>query len=81
VDGSGQGPTPLPPGQILPAAEIKGRMTLIEVSSQTGVPIAAILVALDLPPDTSPKTQVKGLVEQGLIPDVQAIRDAVSALQ
>ena len=55
--GDGTGPTPLPEGQILPADQIKGRMTLREVSDQCAVDLDALLAALNLPQDTDPDTQ------------------------
>lgn len=80
-DGTGTGPTPLPAGQILPAVDIKGRMTLQEVASQTGVELAKLLAALGLPADTNPNTQVKTLVDEGKVAEVETIRAAVTELQ
>ena len=80
-DGSGTGPTPLPPGQVLPANQIKGRMTLAEVSTQCAVPLEQLLTALNLPAQTDPNTQIKSLIEQGLLVEVTAVQTAVAALQ
>lgn len=80
-EGTGAGPTPLPAGQVLPADEIKGRMTLQEIADQCAVPLDKLLEALKLPADTSPATQVKTLVDEGQIPEIQNIRDAVKELQ
>lgn len=74
-------PTPLPQGQVLPASEIKGRMTLAEVSAQCAVPLDKLLAALNLPPDTNPQTALKDLVSAGKIPEVSAVQVAVAELQ
>lgn len=79
-DGSGAGPTPLPPGQTLPASEIKGRHTLAEVAAQCAVPLEQIYAALDLPADLDPDTQLKDLAASRQL-EVQAVRDAVAGLQ
>lgn len=79
--GTGLGPTPLPPGQILPADQIKGRMTLREVADQCAVPLDKLLAALNLPADTDPNTGLKDLINSGKIADVDPVRVAVAALQ
>lgn len=79
--GDGAGPTPLPAGQILPASEIKGRMTLREVSEQCAVDLAALLAALDLPSDTDPETQLKALTQGGLLDEINQVQEAVASLQ
>jgi hypothetical protein len=80
-DGTGTGPTPLPPGVILAGAGIKGKQTLQEIVDQAQVPLDALLAALDLPADTDPTLAVRDLVEQGQIPEIEAVRSAVTALQ
>lgn len=80
-DGTGTGPTPLPPGEILAGADIKGKQTLQEIVEQAQVPLDALLAALDLPADTDPTLAVRDLVEQGQIPEIEAVRTAVAALQ
>jgi hypothetical protein len=77
----GTGPTPLPPGQILPADQIKGRMTLREVSEQCAVDLDDLLVALSLPPDTDPDTPIKMLVQEGILDEITQVQEAVVALQ
>jgi hypothetical protein len=79
--GDGTGPTPLPEGEILPADQIKGRMTLREVSDQCAVDLDALQEVLNLPQDTDPDTQLKSLIEQGVIEEVTQVQDAVAALQ
>ncbi len=79
--GDGTGPTPLPEGQILPADQIKGRMTLREVSDQCAVDLDALRAALGLPADTDPDTQLKTLIEQGSLDEVTQVQEAVAALQ
>ena len=60
--GSGESaPTPLPAGQVLPASQIKGTMTLRDVSQQCGVPFDKMLAAAKLPAGTNPEIQVKSL--------------------
>ncbi len=80
-DGTGLGPTPLPPGQVLPADQIKGRMTLREVSEQCAVPLDQLLAALNLPSDTDPNVAIKDLISQGTLSDVTVVKDAVAKLQ
>jgi hypothetical protein len=79
--GDGTGPTPLPEGQILPADQIKGRMTLREVSGQCAVDLDALRAALNLPQDTDPDTQIKALIEEGILDEVTQVQEAVAALQ
>lgn len=79
--GDGTGPTPLPPGQILPADQIKGRMTLRDVSEQCGVDLAALLEALNLPSDTDPDTQLKTLTQNGVLDEVTQVQEAAAILQ
>lgn len=78
--GTGTGPTPLPAGQLLPADQIKGSMTLKDVASQTGVPLDKLLASLKLPANTNPNTQLKTLMSEGKVGDVQVVRDAVLGL-
>lgn len=80
-DGSGAGPTPLPAGQILPADQIKGRLTLAEISAQCAVPLGRLLAALGLPAETDPALKVKDLVSQGLVAETTTVQAAVAALQ
>ena len=80
-DGTGIGPTPLPPGQVLPADQIKGRLTLREVSDQCAVPLNQLLAALNLPPATDPNVAIKDLISQGSLEEVTVVKDAVAKLQ
>lgn len=80
-EGAGTGPTPLPSGVLLTGADIKGRHTLREIADQAQVPLADLLAALKLPPDTDPSLSVKSLVDGGKVPETQDVRDAVTALQ
>ena len=68
VDGAGQ--------QIQPSVEdvnsIKGWMTLEQVSTTFGVPVAEILAAFDLPADTPAGTALKDLESD--IFDIPALR-------
>jgi hypothetical protein len=79
--GTGTGPTPLPPGQVLLAAEIKGRMTLQEISDGCGVPLETLYDELHLSKDISPTTALKDIKAQIADFEVQAVRDVVSAYQ
>jgi hypothetical protein len=80
-DGTGIGPTPLPLGQVLPADQIKGRLTLREVSDQCAVPLDQLLAVLNLPPDTDPNVAIKDLISQGKLSEVTVVKDAVAKLQ
>jgi hypothetical protein len=80
-DGTGTGPTPLPAGQILPANQIKGKLTLRQVSEQCAVPLEALLAELGLPATTNPDTALKDLVAQGTLTEVTQVQTAVAKLQ
>ncbi len=80
-EGTGEGPTPLPPGQVLPYDQIKGKMTLQEIADQCAVPLTKLLETLTLPTNTNPATEIKSLVADGKIAEVTAVRDAVKVLQ
>lgn len=79
--GTGVGPTLLPPGQVLPADQIKGRMTLREVADQCAVPLDQLLAALNLPPDTNANIALKDLINAGTLAEVTTVKDAVAKLQ
>lgn len=74
-------PTPLPVGQILSASEIKGRMTLAEVSDQCGVPLDQLLAKLNLAPDTNSDTALKDLVNGGKIAAITDVQSVVADMQ
>ncbi len=78
---TGATPTPLPAGQILPANQIKGRMTLREVSTQCAVSPDALLAALKQPGSTNPDTAIKDFISAGKISDVTTVQQAVAGLQ
>ena len=80
-DGTGVDLTPLLPGQVLPADQIKGRLTLREVSEQCVVPFDQLLAALNLPPDTDPNVAIKDLISQGTLSEITVVKDAVAKLQ
>jgi len=79
-DGTGLN-TPLPPGQVLPADQIKGRMTLREVSDQCAVPIDQLLATLNLPLNTDPNVAIRDLISQGMLSEVTIVKDAATKLQ
>jgi len=56
-------------------------MTLQEIADQCAVPLDKLLEALKLPTNISPATQVKTLVDEGKVVEIQNIRDAVKMLQ
>jgi hypothetical protein len=66
---------------VTSAVDIKGRHTLQEIVDATGIELAALLAALNLPEDTDPQTAVRELVDAGLVSEVDDIRTAVAALQ
>ncbi|MGE5263990.1 MAG: hypothetical protein ACM3S0_11470 [Acidobacteriota bacterium] len=74
-------PTSLPPGQVLPANQIKGSMTLRTVSQQCAVPLDQVMIGLKLPAETDPNTLIKDLVSQGKIAEVSAVQKVVAELQ
>lgn len=75
------GPTSMPEGEIVPGSEIKGSWTLQSVSDSCGIPPEQLYSGLGLPDDTPPETQLKGLIESGLLSEVQVVRDLVTAYQ
>ena len=80
-DQLGSGPTPLPPGEVLAAVDIKGRSTLQEIVDQADVPADALLAALGLPADTDMHTALKDLAADGRIAEVDTVRLVVAELQ
>lgn len=80
-DGTRPTPTALPPGVTLTVDQIKGSMTLRQVSEQTGVSLGAILEALKLPADVGVDTALKDLISAGKLTEVTQVRDAVTRLQ
>lgn len=79
-DGTRPTPTALPPGVTLSVDQIKGSMTLRQVSEQTGVSLGAILEALKLPADAGVDTALKDLISAGKLTEVTQVRDAVTRL-
>lgn len=73
-------PTVLPAGQGLQPAEIKGRMSLREVSVAGSVQLYALLAALGLP-EAKADTPIKDLINAGDLSDMNAVRDAAAKLQ
>jgi hypothetical protein len=80
-DGSGPGSTPLPQGQVLPAAEIKGRMTLQQVSDQCGIPLSTLYKELGLSDSMSSTVPLRDLKNQIDGFEVSLVRDVVAANQ
>jgi predicted flap endonuclease-1-like 5' DNA nuclease len=78
--GGGTGEEGVPPA-VTSALDIKGRHTLREIADATGIDLAALLTALELPADTDPGAAVRDLVEAGLVSEVEQIRTAVAELQ
>jgi hypothetical protein len=78
--GAGTGEEGVPPA-VTSALDIKGRHTLREIADATGIDLADLLTALELPADTDPGAAVRDLVEAGLVSEVDEIRAAVAALQ
>jgi hypothetical protein len=73
-------PTALPPGEILPADEIKGRMTLREVSEQCAVPLDYLYEQMGLPGDADPDQPLRSLKDvYGF--EISALREVVRAYQ
>ena len=77
----GAGLTPLRAGQILPADQIKGRMTLREVSTQCAVPLDTLVQNLNLASSTSPDTAIKDLIAAGKLTEATDVQKVVADLQ
>lgn len=81
ADGVRPTPTPLPAGAVLAADQIKGNMTLRQISDQAKVPLDAMLGELKLTADVGVDTAIKDLVSGGKLAEVTLVRDAVTKLQ
>lgn len=77
----GAGLTPLPAGEVLAASEIKGWMTLRQVSEQCGVPLEELKAELGLPDGVSPDAALRDLRAQVDGFEVELVREVVTALQ
>ncbi len=66
---------------VTSADSIKGSHTLQQIVDGTGVDLAALLGALQLPADTDSQTTVRELVQGGKLGEVDEVRTAVAALQ
>lgn len=71
--------TPAPAGQLNPA-DIKGSMTLKEVSEGTGIPLAKLLAEAKLPADTPATTVLRELPTKFPGFEIQVLRDAATKL-
>jgi len=80
-EGDGTGPTPLPPGTVLDASQIKGKHTLSDIAEQAQVPLDQLFVLLKLSDEQDPAATVRDLVDAGLVDEVDAVRSAVLELQ
>ena len=78
--GTGSGEGVAVEAGALAAADIKGRHTLAEIAEGTGVALVELLEALGLPADTDPSTQVRDLVEGGVLGEIDDVRAAVTDL-
>ena len=66
---------------VTSADSIKGSHTLQQIVDGTGVDLAELLAALQLPADTNPQTTVRELVQGGKLGEVDEVRTAVTKLQ
>ena len=64
-----------------PACDIRGKMTLQDVSAGCGVALERLVEASGLPAGTSSEAVVKDLISQGLLPDLATLKAAVATLQ
>ena len=64
-----------------PACDIRGKMTLQDVSAGCGVALERLVEASGLPAGTSSDAVVKDLISQGLLPDLATLKAAVATLQ
>lgn len=64
-----------------PACDIRGKMTLQDVSAGCGVALERLVEASGLPAGTSSDDVVKDLISQGLLPDLATLKAAVATLQ
>lgn len=75
------GPTPLPQGQVMAAADIKGNMTLNQVAKDTGMPLDALYAELKLPADLSADTALRDVGAKVPGFETSVVRDVVAAYQ
>lgn len=66
---------------VTSADSIRGSHTLQQIVDGTGVDLAALLTALQLPAATDPHTTVRELVQGGQLAEVDQVRTAVATLQ
>ena len=74
-------PTPPAAGDTLAAADIKGYMTLQDVSDQTGMPLDQLYGKLGLEEDVKPATALKDLRDQIAGFEVSVVREIVGEYQ
>lgn len=79
-EGSGQGYVSPKEGTLLPASEIKGRMTLQEIVDYCQVPLEILIAELGLPEDVDLELRMRDLAGQLGI-EVQTVRDVVERYQ
>ncbi len=61
--------------------DIRGKMTLAEVSANCGVGLDRLVEAAGLPAGMPPDAVLKDLISQGVLTDLETLRTAVAALQ
>jgi hypothetical protein len=66
---------------VTSAESIKGSHTLQQIADGTGVDLAELLAALQLPAGTDSQTTVRELVQGGQLSEVDEVRTAVAALR
>lgn len=63
------------------ACEVRGRMTLLEVSNVCQVELERLVAAAGLPTDIQSGTALKDLINQGLLADLESFKATVATLQ
>ena len=73
--------SPATPEGGAPTCDIRGKMTLQDVSAGCGVALDRLIEAAGLPGDTAADTVLKDLINQGVLTDLATFKTTVAALQ
>lgn len=73
--------SPATPEGGTPTCDIRGKMTLQDVSAGCGVALDRLIEAAGLPGDTAADTVLKDLINQGVLTDLETFKTTVAGLQ
>ncbi len=73
--------SPATPAGVAPTCDIRGKMTLQDVSAGCGVALDRLIEAAGLPGDTAADAVLKDLINQGVLTDLATFKTTVAGLQ